>query len=84
MLNVFEPCTLQLGDKSFYHLKSSDKTLNVEDWYHLQKKRLFPIVGKEKRKDVSTKAPTSDEWESEASDEDQSSSRNTSQGKCYM
>jgi len=80
MLNVFEPCTLQLGDKSFYQLKSTDKTVTTEEWHQSQKKRLFPATIKEKKRNVSNKAHTSDEWESEVSDEDHSSSRSTSQG----
>ena len=84
MLNVFEPCTLQLGDKSFYHFKSTDKTVSVEEWHQSLKKRLFPAVVKEKKRDVSNKTHTSDEWESEVSDEDQSSSRSIPQGKVYI
>lgn len=36
MLNVFEPCTLQLGDKSFYKLKDTDRIMKKEEWNRVQ------------------------------------------------
>lgn len=37
-LNVFEPCTHQLGDRSFYTLKENDILMVKEDWKRLGRK----------------------------------------------
>ena len=84
MLNVFEPCTLQLGDKSFYRLKCTDKVVSVQEWNQCQKKSLFPTISKEKRANKGHKS--SDEWESEVSDDEEehtSAGRSSNQGKLF-
>merc|ERR1711874_715892 len=35
MLNVFEPCTLQLGDRNYYALKDGDHILTRDQWRKL-------------------------------------------------
>ena len=44
MLNVFEPCTLQLGDKSFYTFREADRLgiVSLNHWHRLQNASLFP------------------------------------------
>ena len=42
MLNVFEPCTLQLGDKSFYSYSPSCTSLSKAKWANMQNEKLFP------------------------------------------
>ncbi len=40
MLNVFEPCTLQIGDRNFYTLKETDAVMSKVDWKRLEKDQL--------------------------------------------
>ena len=35
MLNVFEPCTLQLGDRNYYVLGENDVVLSKDEWLKL-------------------------------------------------
>ena len=41
MLNVFEPCTLQIGDRNFYTIKETDILMMKNDWRKLQKDMLM-------------------------------------------
>ncbi|RXG70171.1 (E3-independent) E2 ubiquitin-conjugating enzyme [Armadillidium vulgare] len=41
MLNVFEPCTLQLGDRNYYVMKDGDVLLTREQWRKLAAKNLM-------------------------------------------
>ena len=41
MLNVFEPCTLQIGDRNFFVLKDNDVILSKAEWKRLQKDQLM-------------------------------------------
>jgi len=41
MLNVFEPCTLQIGDRNFYLMKENDIVLTKSDWKKLLKDQLL-------------------------------------------
>ncbi|KAB7494614.1 (E3-independent) E2 ubiquitin-conjugating enzyme UBE2O [Armadillidium nasatum] len=41
MLNVFEPCTLQLGDRNYYVMKDGDVLLTREQWRKLASKNLM-------------------------------------------
>ena len=41
MLNVFEPCTLQIGDRHFYTLKDNDIILLQNDWKKLEKESIL-------------------------------------------
>ena len=36
-LNVFEPCTHQIGDRSFYILRENDIVMMKEEWKRLEK-----------------------------------------------
>ena len=36
MLNVFEPCTLQIGDRNFYSIKDKDLIMSKSEWRKLQ------------------------------------------------
>jgi ubiquitin-conjugating enzyme E2 O len=40
MLNVFEPCTLQIGDRNFYKLKDTDVVMSKAEWKRLEKDQL--------------------------------------------
>lgn len=37
LLNVFEPCTLQVGDRNFYVFRESDNVVTKEQWRRMQK-----------------------------------------------
>lgn len=52
MLNVFEPCTLQIGDRNFYTIKENDILMMKTEWKKLQKDTLM------KGKKDTTKAKT--------------------------
>ncbi|GAB6031161.1 hypothetical protein CHUAL_007964 [Chamberlinius hualienensis] len=41
MLNVYEPCTLQIGDRNYYTVKDSDIIFTKEDWRRMQRESLF-------------------------------------------
>ena len=41
MLNVFEPCTLQIGDRNFYTLKDDDIIMLQHDWKKLEKESIL-------------------------------------------
>jgi len=41
MLNVFEPCTLQIGDRNFYTMKDNDIVMMKSEWKKLQKDQLM-------------------------------------------
>ena len=41
MLNVFEPCTLQIGDRNFYTLSENDIMMLKPDWKKLLKDQLL-------------------------------------------
>ncbi|XP_076068516.1 (E3-independent) E2 ubiquitin-conjugating enzyme UBE2O isoform X2 [Oratosquilla oratoria] len=41
MLNVFEPCTLQLGDRNYYTLKETDVILTRDNWRKLKTSQLM-------------------------------------------
>eukprot|EP00092_Neocalanus_flemingeri_P034351 GFUD01037358.1.p1 GENE.GFUD01037358.1~~GFUD01037358.1.p1 ORF type:complete len:1189 (+),score=379.97 GFUD01037358.1:41-3607(+) len=41
MLNVFDPCTLQIGDRNFYTMKDSDIVMMKSEWKKLQKDQLM-------------------------------------------
>ena len=41
MLNVFEPCTLQLGDRNYYVLRDGDVILSKEQWQKLMAGKLM-------------------------------------------
>ena len=49
MLNVFEPCTLQIGDRNFYTLRETDAVITKAEWKRLEKDQL------DKRKAAKTK-----------------------------
>lgn len=40
MLNVFEPCTLQLGDRNYYSSKEGDVIMTREQWRRLMAAQL--------------------------------------------
>ncbi|XP_037093739.1 (E3-independent) E2 ubiquitin-conjugating enzyme-like [Pollicipes pollicipes] len=40
MLNVFEPCTLQLGDMNTYRLREDDLVMSLDEWKRLEKDTL--------------------------------------------
>ena len=47
MLNVFEPCTLQIGDRNFYTLKEEDIIMMREEWRILEKESFLGIGNEE-------------------------------------
>ena len=40
MLNVFAPCTLQIGDKNLYTMRENDVVMMREDWRKLERQSL--------------------------------------------
>ena len=45
MLNVFEPCTLQIGDRNHYTLKPDDIIMMRDEWRRLEKESFLGIEG---------------------------------------
>jgi len=43
MLNVFEPCTLQIGDRNYYTLKTDDIIMMREEWRKLEKESYLKV-----------------------------------------
>lgn len=41
LLNVFEPCTLQVGDRNVYVLKATDEITTKEQWRKEQKRLIL-------------------------------------------
>jgi len=68
MLNVFEPCTLQIGDRNFYTMKDNDIVMMKSEWKKLQKDQL--MKGKKEKRSKKVEQPT----EIEHVDEDDHSS----------
>jgi len=48
MLNVFEPCTVQIGDRNFYTLQEHDIVMMKAEWKRLQKEELMVESAKAK------------------------------------
>ena len=80
MLNYFEPCTLQIGDRNHYTLKETDIIMMRDEWKKLEKESFLgigdhvePSKSKVKRMKKATKATAQtkkDEEELETDDED--------------
>ena len=49
MLNVFAPCTLQIGDKNLYTMGENDVVMMREDWKKLERQSLNLGKGKVKK-----------------------------------
>ena len=49
MLNVFAPCTLQIGDKNLYTMRENDVVMMREDWRKLERQSLNLGGGKVKK-----------------------------------
>ena len=47
MLNVFEPCTLQIGDRNFYTLKEEDIIMMRDEWRILEKESFLGLGNEE-------------------------------------
>ena len=43
MLNVFEPCTLQIGDRNYYTLKEKDVIMLRDEWKKLEKESYLKL-----------------------------------------
>jgi hypothetical protein len=43
MLNYFEPCTLQIGDRNYYTLKENDIIMMRDEWKKLEKESFLGI-----------------------------------------
>lgn len=60
MLNVFEPCTLQLGDRNYYKVRDNDVLLTKDQWRQLEWETLYnqkPLqnsLNPEKCKEITT------------------------------
>ena len=50
MLNYFEPCTLQIGDRNYYTLKETDIIMMKDEWKKLEKETFLGISGIEPSK----------------------------------
>ena len=78
MLNVFEPCTLQIGDRNFYTLKESDIVMMRNEWRQIEKESFGGIgepskskIKRMKKTSMVKKAEDADEeYETESADED--------------
>ena len=57
MLNVFAPCTLQIGDKNLYTMGENDVVMMREDWRKLERQSLK--LGGSKVKKDKAKLPES-------------------------
>ena len=53
MLNVFEPCTLQIGDRNFYTMQEDDLVMMKPEWKRLQKEQLYKDKSKKEEKKVT-------------------------------
>ncbi|XP_065337080.1 (E3-independent) E2 ubiquitin-conjugating enzyme isoform X2 [Cloeon dipterum] len=49
MINIFEPCSLQIGDRNYYTIESGDVIVTKDNWRRSQKE-IFPAVFKGKSK----------------------------------
>ena len=67
MLNVFEPCTLQIGDRNFYTLKENDIMMLKSDWKKLLKDQL--LKGS-KKKDKTPKLAVPEDVEDDGNSTD--------------
>lgn len=38
MLNLFEPCTVSIGDRYYFELTEEDEIINIVDWRRAQSK----------------------------------------------
>jgi ubiquitin-conjugating enzyme E2 O len=48
MLNVFEPCTLQIGDRNYYTLKPDDVIMMRDEWKKLEKESYLKLTTSKK------------------------------------
>ena len=55
MLNVFEPCTLQIGDRNYYTLKPEDIIMLKEEWRKLEKESYLKVNEKSSKKSANVK-----------------------------
>ena len=85
MLNVFEPCTLQIGDRNYYTLKPEDVIMIREEWRKLEKESYLKIIDtksnskKSKTSDMIKKRPEGEESSaSEMSETEEVSATNSS------
>ncbi len=71
MLNVFAPCTMQIGDKSLYTLGENDVIMTKEDWRKLEKQQLKAgrKTSSKGKKASAAKAAKAEESHSEEYDE---------------
>ena len=73
MLNVFEPCTLQIGDRNYYTLKTEDIIMLKEEWRKLEKESYLKVNDKKKSQqkmasDVIKKRPDIEDSSEDESD----------------
>ena len=73
MLNVFEPCTLQIGDRNYYTLKTEDIIMLKEEWRKLEKESYLKVNDKKKShqkmaSDVIKKRPDIEDSSEDESD----------------
>lgn len=63
LLNVFEPCTLQVGDRNFYTFREEDTVITKEQWRRSQRELILSsntiVNGPNKR---STRRPRGPRW----------------------
>ena len=74
MLNVFEPCTLQIGDRNCYTLKEKDVIMLRDEWKKLEKESYLRLEqhGKKssKNKILNTNIKKRPDHEESSDDED--------------
>lgn len=61
MINVFEPCSLQIGDRNYYTLEEHDVIITKDCWRRMQKDKFPPLApGKTKSLLSPKKVPSKD------------------------
>ncbi len=71
-LNVFEPCTIQIGDRNFYTLKEGDKVMMKPEWKRLERETLKLAPKTKKAKKARTKRGTKKKRKAEEEEKDES------------
>jgi len=64
MINVFEPCSLQIGDRNYYTLEEHDVIITKDCWRRMQKDK-FPLLPSCKKALLSPKKVPSKDGDGE-------------------
>jgi ubiquitin-conjugating enzyme E2 O len=64
MINVFEPCSLQIGDRNYYTLEENDMIITKDCWRRMQKEK-FPLLPSSRKPLLSPKKVPSKDGDAE-------------------